>query len=721
MIKQIKTHHYFLLGSFVVWCIAFQSFVFGGIKFQADGVPYYEHFKYFVDNIYRGVFPMWDFSRAHGIPQEFFLRRMGSFNPFSYLIVVFNKMGVPYIRSYTLFLSVYFFIGSLGFFKLSKFLLKDDLYAFGAHTAFLFSSLSFLLVNSFIVHIMTPMVWFFYHFMVLQDKPSKKDLFGMTFWLMLLMSTYLPFYFMTIFTLFIICTSLFYLRKIPESCEKVFAFIKKQRLFVLFCIVLVLFASIPGFLFYLEGANAEYVLPQRHLESQVEHAIAVPQQNTARGGIVPFAFFDELFGKPKNVSLGIFYVPIFVHILLLLCFFIAINKRLAFLALFIFFAYIIGVYNATPVYRFLYERVFFFKYFRNFQFFLWLVILPLYIVACLHHCKYFLEQKISLKHSMRVKQGIVLFIHCVAVVFFSLQKQVIVTSYISIALSFCFFNLLILKHENCLPLWLSNKQKVQLTLFVLIFFAIIVHPIEVYHYFSKNVEEMHGDARYEDDYYKLFSLSDVEKYKMLYQKDVQGLDEFRAQNKLNFYISTKWYATLFKNLNLNVFRYYIGGAKLRLYDHVVWIGEDEVDYQLLGKMFVDDQNAVFIHEERSGDELDLVKSQNESVSVLADSTDVVLEAFDANHLKLSTHLDSNKFLVYNDAYTSKWKAFIDGKEISLFRTNVAFKGIFLPKGEHIVLLRYEAPWRYVLNIVLTALFIFALITYSSLSISNKEQ
>ena len=79
---------------------------------------------------------------------------------------------------------------------------------------------------------------------------------------------------------------------------------------------------------------------------------------------------------------------------------------------------------------------------------------------------------------------------------------------------------------------------------------------------------------------------------------------------------------------------------------------------------------------------------------------------DVNSLKLKTQFDTDKFLVYNDAYNSQWQVFIDGKRQELFRANIAFKGMWVPAGEHVVYLRYGALWRYGLKYVLFGLFWF---------------
>lgn len=51
-----------------------------------------------------------------------------------------------------------------------------------------------------------------------------------------------------------------------------------------------------------------------------------------------------------------------------------------------------------------------------------------------------------------------------------------------------------------------------------------------------------------------------------------------------------------------------------------------------------------------------------------------------------------------------WKAFVDGKEVDLWRANFGFKGLWVPPGEHTVYLRYGSTWWYFWHIFLLGVF-----------------
>ncbi len=49
------------------------------------------------------------------------------------------------------------------------------------------------------------------------------------------------------------------------------------------------------------------------------------------------------------------------------------------------------------------------------------------------------------------------------------------------------------------------------------------------------------------------------------------------------------------------------------------------------------------------------------------------------------------FLVLTDAFRPLWHAYVDGAEVPVFQTNVVFRGVLVPQGEHRVVFRYVDP------------------------------
>ena len=60
-----------------------------------------------------------------------------------------------------------------------------------------------------------------------------------------------------------------------------------------------------------------------------------------------------------------------------------------------------------------------------------------------------------------------------------------------------------------------------------------------------------------------------------------------------------------------------------------------------------------------------------------------------SHVQIKTRTDQDSYLVVLDGFYPGWKAFIDGSETMIHRTNYDFRGVLLPKGGHVVDFRYQ--------------------------------
>ena len=147
--------------SFILWLICFRGFVSGHLSLQSDAIGYYQHIKFFIDNMVAGVYPFWDPGINGGVPNEFFLRRMGSFNPFFLIPVVLRWCGLPHLVAYTTYLASYYFLGALGFYFLCRGLVRRPVAAYAGFLIFLFSSLGTRQFDSYIVLVSVPLIWFF--------------------------------------------------------------------------------------------------------------------------------------------------------------------------------------------------------------------------------------------------------------------------------------------------------------------------------------------------------------------------------------------------------------------------------------------------------------------------------------------------------------------------------------------------------------------------------
>jgi len=157
---------FFVALSFLIWMFAFRGFLNSSLALESDAQAYYSHFFYWIENIGRGVYPIWEPRRDAGVPVEFFMRRIGSFNPLYFGLLILHKLNLTFINSYLIFITSYLFLGMIGFLQIARKVLKDEFASFVAFLLLLFSSLSTRIFDSYIILICVPMAWFFLLFTV---------------------------------------------------------------------------------------------------------------------------------------------------------------------------------------------------------------------------------------------------------------------------------------------------------------------------------------------------------------------------------------------------------------------------------------------------------------------------------------------------------------------------------------------------------------------------
>ena len=62
-----------------------------------------------------------------------------------------------------------------------------------------------------------------------------------------------------------------------------------------------------------------------------------------------------------------------------------------------------------------------------------------------------------------------------------------------------------------------------------------------------------------------------------------------------------------------------------------------------------------------------------------------------SHVRIEAQADGNAFLVAANTFHKYWRATIDGKEAPVVKTNIAFQGVVVPAGRHVIELNYRNP------------------------------
>jgi hypothetical protein len=71
------------------------------------------------------------------------------------------------------------------------------------------------------------------------------------------------------------------------------------------------------------------------------------------------------------------------------------------------------------------------------------------------------------------------------------------------------------------------------------------------------------------------------------------------------------------------------------------------------------------------------------------SGSVQVVQYGMNHVRLRVKAADQQYLVTSEVHYPGWKAFVDGQEQPLYYTNVAFRGLVIPAGEHTVEMRFS--------------------------------
>lgn len=96
-----------------------------------------------------------------------------------------------------------------------------------------------------------------------------------------------------------------------------------------------------------------------------------------------------------------------------------------------------------------------------------------------------------------------------------------------------------------------------------------------------------------------------------------------------------------------------------------------------------------------------------------------VERPDAHTVSIKANASNDAVLVLTDTYYSGWHAYIDGKEVPIYRANVNFRGIKVPAGEHQISFKY-IPYNFYagVGIALAALILSSLIAAIKLRKGN---
>lgn len=105
--------------------------------------------------------------------------------------------------------------------------------------------------------------------------------------------------------------------------------------------------------------------------------------------------------------------------------------------------------------------------------------------------------------------------------------------------------------------------------------------------------------------------------------------------------------------------------------------------------------------------------ENYIQDVLSDSANnatgsALIDSYLANAVRIKVNTTKNSLLVLSDTFYPDWNANVDGVEATIYRTNYAFRGVVVPKGEHIVEFYYD-PASLKIGLIISVISIFSVL------------
>ena len=692
------------LAPLAVWFFTFRYFISGEIPINVDTYATYAITKFYFTNIIDGIFPLWNPFIHMGAP-FYGVSICNFFHPVMQLVPILKISGLNYYFSFITYLVVYFLLGVAGFYCLTLLIFKDRLVAYVAFVLMLFTGLTVAVFNQInLLHIFVPAVWFFYFLIKFARQKQKSDFLGLTFCLMSLEISY-PFYTVTVLLIFGVLFSLFWFKGFVQFFKESWAFLRKNLFLVLVCFMAIAVAMIPIVLFKQVTSAKQAVAPMRHcpystlqqcydrtLNDKAELGF---DEITRSGALDERVHFRQFFSHQDKFSYGIdnlFYIPVFIVIVLIVSFFTTFDRLRVFLIIFTTILVLMALGSSGPLYKFFYQNIFYFRYFRNLFFFSALII-PLMILIAVGQLKALLDAA----HKPGRNPGGILAVmvsHGGLLLFLYRQQDVLMSTYATIVFSFMVFVLCFMGKVNV---------KGRLIMYAMVF-LIVLQPMEIFRDFKKNAEVFqctkpseHTPVQFswvrptvqDRSDCMVFRYPDYEHYwDVLHMRDHRGYFRHSDMQCRHTFMLANW---MDKELMVEYAR-----NKFLVYDQVQVIGDSPEEITLFINSYQNNLNVAYISESTGGSMMMTMQERRPFASLVATvldkpTSELEVTHFDVNTIKLKTNFSYRRFLVYNDSYTDYWKVYIDGKPDRLYRANIAFKGVWVSPGEHTIEFRYETP------------------------------
>ncbi len=707
---SIFAHIFKFVFPFFLWAVLLRDVFQKKAVIVEDTFGIYAVVKYYLDNLLNGVFASWNPYSLWGMGH---VHQIGECNPFWFLIPLLNGLGCDYYHAFLWTISLYLFAGLIGFYLLARLILRDSCLAYWAFLLLMFSSLGMtLFVQLTFILIFVPAVWSCFFLVHWLQTWKRSSFLGWIFTLIIIVTTYIPFYFLAVFLIFVAGGMMLYAREMPPLWKGMCRFFQRNKIFVFACLcvfLLSLWIPVTTYLFFQNGVTAQ-VRDTSLTFTDVKDS-GIPVMEFLRDFSVFSLFFyvstPEVLSSIRDFSAfdnfdyynqRIFFLAALAHIFLFVSFFQRIKKRTLLFLGYTLFIFFFSIANTFPLYAFFFRYVFFFKLFRNIFYFLPFLI-SVYILWALLQLKDLFS---SYEGALRRKRGIslwVLSIHMLYFAFLWIKGALFGAEGLTVLGSLVLFVLY----------GMGAFRQRKTVLCVLGSFLIILQASGVFSRYMKRASLVQSDIVQESSRVNrarpVFSyqrpafrkenyqvLNEHEIYQQFYRYLIEQKDSPGYFSSVYGY-PTLWTRVLYRKMGERL-RPYIRN-KFIVYDSVEEVSEPDVDFQRLAERLTLLQNTATVINPESGETrpgsvpLNTAEPRAQMIHAGQEGFDVLV--FDSDQIVIRTKFPGEKFLVYNDSFHPWWRAYINQERVRLYRSNYAFKGVWLPAGENVVRFQFSPP------------------------------
>ena len=673
------------------WLFLMRDFIFGGIPVNMDTNTIYAVAKYYFNNLANGVVPLWEPFVVLGRP-FYALSICNLFNPITQLMLVAKMLGANYYAGFILYITAYFFTTAVGFYFLAKEILKDRHLAYVAFVAFVFSSIGpSMFTQLTFLEILAPILWFCFFLMRFIQQQTRGHFLGVCLSVMMVLSSYLPFYFLTAFLVGVVCAVCLYPKASLEFMGRKIQFFRRHYVLSVIGMLGIITAALPLLMYKALDTSGDVVAPGRHCQyttmaqcyerTMNQQGGMLYEEITRAGSLGERLDMGSLFAHLDKLTYGsdsLFFVPVFIYLIFFISLFVRLDRLSVFMILLAGGIGLIALGSATPVHRFLYDHVFYFHYFRN-LFFLGAFLIPLLILIALKQWQSWLA---FVPKDFSQKKGAVVLCLALHVLFLCVllhYTDVVWTSIATVVLS-----------AVMMCGWVLGLGRVQAQRWAYAWaLLVLIQPSQVIAAYAWNAAEFkctlpsaHVNPEFAWERPDKPATSTCRIYQFVPYEDF-------------------WYAMSMTDAPPKVG--FPQSAAKETFALSQSIGEEALQAYARYKIVI-------------------YPDGDNPIALAGPTPQVHVAHFDVNTLELDTAFERDTQLVYNDSFTKGWRAFIDQKPVPLEIANKAFKGVRVPAGKHRVTFRFLSR-RVETAYVATALvlFIFLVFTLLMLYWDNRKK